>query len=178
MENMEDIDSEIDSDILSMMADLKAKKRKPVKIDIKENIFTKDDYLLLLKGFYKNNSCTKTIARITPPKITRYGTKKIMWSNFIENCQTINRDHTQIIDYVLNELMVEGSLDINKNFIIKGIFRPEQMLNLFKKFINTYVKCNLCKSIDTCTNKIDRLLNLSCNICKGTRHIEFIRRKH
>jgi translation initiation factor 2 subunit 2 len=171
----------VDKDIQRMIDELKVsrpKKRRPKPINNDMKIDTKDDYNVLLKRIYGSSIIDAVKVSIAPPKVIRMGTRKVVWTNFIENCETIKRDPEQIMNYFMNELMVSGNFDINKKFIIKGVFNPTQILSIFTKYIRTYVKCQSCGCINTRVNKEDKMHVLTCNICLATRNIENIKRKN
>ncbi len=170
----------MDDELKKMMSELKVslprRRSKPVNEPEKIKIDTKEDYLILLKRIYGSSINNAVKVSIVPPKVIRIGTRKIAWTNFIENCETIKRDPEQIMNYFLNELMVPGNFDINRKFVIKGVFSPTQILSIFTKYIRTYVKCNSCGCINTRADKVGRMYVLTCNVCSASRNIENIKR--
>lgn len=53
------------------------------------------------------------------------GTKKTLWVNFQEICQTMGRSSDHVFQFMMAELGTEGSIDGNKRLVIRGKFVPK-----------------------------------------------------
>lgn len=57
-----------------------------------------------------------------PPTV---GTKKTLWVNFQEICNTMKRNPEHLFQFMMAELGTEGSIDGNKRLVIRGKFVPK-----------------------------------------------------
>lgn len=106
----------------------------------------------------------QTKFRVDPVKISKMGTKRIVYSNFKTHCENFNRKEAHLKDYILIELGTTGNLG-DSGLVIKGKFNPTQMQNILTKYIKDYVLCKTCKSNNTTLEKNERLTFLICNDC-------------
>ena len=53
------------------------------------------------------------------------GTKKTLWVNFQEICNTMKRNPEHLFQFMMAELGTEGSIDGNKRLVIRGKFVPK-----------------------------------------------------
>lgn len=58
------------------------------------------------------------------------GTKKTLWVNFQEICNTMKRNPEHLFQFMMAELGTEGSIDGNKRLVIRGKFVPKVYLIL------------------------------------------------
>lgn len=112
---------------------------------------------------------------LKPPKVMREGTKKTVFENLTEICQSINRDAQHVVQYLLAELGTSGSLDGQNRLVIKGRFLPKVFEGVLRHYINEYVLCNMCKSTDTQLLREGRLFILRCNSCSASRSVSAIK---
>ena len=61
--------------------------------------------------------------KIPPPLVGKEGTRKTVWTNFADICDKMGRKHEHVMQYALAEMGTTGSLDAEKQFIIKGRFQ-------------------------------------------------------
>jgi translation initiation factor 2 beta subunit (eIF-2beta)/eIF-5 len=57
------------------------------------------------------------------------GTKKTLWVNFQEICNTMKRNPEHLFQFMMAELGTEGSIDGNKRLVIRGKFVPKVRKN-------------------------------------------------
>lgn len=103
-----------------------------------------------------------------PPQVLRVGTKKTSFANFTDICKTLHRQPKHLLDFLLAELGTSGSMDGNRQLIIKGRFQPKQIENVLRRYIKEYVTCHTCRSPETILQKDTRLFFLQCESC-GSR---------
>ena len=137
-----------------------------------------NDYAKLLDRIFcstRNNS-TRKKTHLDPPIIERVGTKKVIWKNFNETANTIKRDPDHIFKYFLVELSTTGSIDLNKRFLIKGIFNRQNIEKILLEYIKKYVTCNTCKGVNSVITRhvSSRIDMLHCNSCNAERSVDQI----
>lgn len=71
-----------------------------------------------------------------PPQVAREGTKKTVFTNFMELCKTMNRqpEHAQM--FLLAELGTSGSLDGQQRLVVKGRFLPKAFEGVLRRYVN------------------------------------------
>ena len=74
-----------------------------------------------------------------PPQVAREGTKKTVFTNFMELCKTMNRqpEHAQM--FLLAELGTSGSLDGQQRLVVKGRFLPKAFEGVLRRYVNECV---------------------------------------
>ncbi len=75
--------------------------------------------------------------------------RTLIFSNFSQVCQAMNRLEQDLMKFLTFELSTTITLGMD-GLYIKGNFRSRQIENLIIKYINQNVKCKDCKSFDTC----------------------------
>lgn len=110
-----------------------------------------------------------------PPQVNRVGTKKTSFTNFADICKLLRRQEKHLLNFLLVELGTSGSLDINKQLIIKGKFQQKQIENVLRRYIKEYVTCHTCRSPDTNLVKEERLFFLKCENCGATCSVASIK---
>ena len=111
------------------------------------------------------------------PQIMRIGTRKCMWHNYPDICETLKRKPDHIMQFYLTELGTTGNLDGNGRLVLKGTFVPKKIESLLRKYITEYVTCRLCKSPDTDLIKdpASRLFFVQCHACGARRSVSTIK---
>jgi len=111
------------------------------------------------------------------PQIMRIGTRKCMWHNYPDICETLKRKPDHIMQFYLTELGTTGNLDGNGRLVLKGTFGPKKIESLLRKYITEYVTCHLCKSPDTDLIKdpASRLFFVQCHACGARRSVSTIK---
>ncbi len=80
--------------------------------------------------------------------------------------------------FFLSELNTDGSI-AGDQLTLKYKLNNTQVENMIRKYIKDYVKCDLCKSMNTelTRDKHDRLEVLECQNCKSTKFVEILKKK-
>ncbi|KAI3430616.1 hypothetical protein D9Q98_005208 [Chlorella vulgaris] len=114
---------------------------------------------------------------LKPPQVAREGTKKTVFTNFMELCKSMNRNHEHVLQFLLSELGTSGSLDGTQRLIVKGRFLPKAFETVLRRYINDYVLCNSCKSVDTLLDRdsATRIMFLRCQQCSASRTVSAIK---
>jgi translation initiation factor 2 subunit 2 len=120
---------------------------------------------------------TKSRVVIKPPEVSREGTKKTVFVNFTELCKMMNRNSEHVQQYLLAELGTSGSLDGTNRLVLKGRFQPKAFESTLRRYINEYVLCPSCKSMDTLLDKdsATRLSYLRCQQCGASKSVTTIK---
>ncbi|PRW32892.1 Eukaryotic translation initiation factor 2 subunit beta [Chlorella sorokiniana] len=115
--------------------------------------------------------------KLKPPQVAREGTKKTVFTNFMELCKSMNRNHEHVLQFLLAELGTSGSLDGTQRLIVKGRFLPKAFETVLRRYINDYVLCNSCKSVDTLLDRDSstRIMFLRCQQCSASRTVSAIK---
>jgi translation initiation factor 2 subunit 2 len=103
-----------------------------------------------------------------PPVSTFTEGNKTFILNFKEVCDTLNRDPSQIMKYLLRELATSGLVQGNRA-IFQGKFSDSTLNELVKRYTKDYVTCPLCGQPDTVLKKEARVTILVCEAC-GARN--------
>jgi translation initiation factor 2 subunit 2 len=189
-------------DELAAMFDLKQKKKKKKKAKGEtevagEGTASKVDAGDLMKGDSPQYTYSELLKRVTthmtlnnpdffqrakitikPPQLMRVGTKKTLWTNFQDICNTMRRSGDHVFQFMMAELGTEGSIDGNMRLVIRGKFVPKYIESLLRKYIIEYVSCQLCKSFDKTNltkDSVSRLYFLQCDNCGCSRSVAPIR---
>jgi translation initiation factor 2 subunit 2 len=117
----------------------------------------------------------RTVLR--PPQVAREGTKKTVFTNFAELCKAMNRNQDHVSAFLLSELGTSGSLDGQARLIVKGRFLPKSFETVLRRYVNEYVLCPGCKSVDTLLDRdsATRLMHLRCQQCGASRTVQAIK---
>ncbi|KAF6262197.1 hypothetical protein COO60DRAFT_1677561 [Scenedesmus sp. NREL 46B-D3] len=83
----------------------------------------------------------------------REGTKKTVFTNFMDLCKAMNRNNEH------------------------GRFLPKSFETVLRRYVNEYVLCPGCKSVDTLLDKdsATRLMHLRCQQCGASRTVQAIK---
>ncbi|CAK0743158.1 hypothetical protein CVIRNUC_001448 [Coccomyxa viridis] len=108
-----------------------------------------------------------------PPQVAREGTKKTVFTNFLELCKTMNRQLEHVQAFLLAELGTSGNLDGQSRLVVKGRFLPKAFEGVLRRYVNEYVLCNSCKSPDTLLDRdsATRIMFLRCQQCGASRTV-------
>lgn len=175
----------IDDEIASMFELGKKKKKhkeKDKKTEIKSESPPPYTYSELLNKLYTQlgtvESTTTNKFMICQPIVQKISIKKVVWCNFNDTCILLNRQHDHLFQFILSELNTQGSINENKQMIIKGKYFAKNIEVILKKYMCSYVQCNMCRSYKTTINRdiISRLNMLVCSNCKSSRTITSIKK--
>ena len=111
-----------------------------------------------------------------PPQLTRVGTKKTLWVNFQEICTMMQRSPQHVFQFFMAELGTEGSIDGNQRLVIRGKYVPKYIESLLRKYIVSYVTCEMCRSPNTelTRDPYTRLNFCKCHDCGSSRSVAAI----
>ena len=111
------------------------------------------------------------------PQVARIGSTKTCWINFVDHCNKMNRDYKHFLSFVLSELGTDGSLDAKNQLIIKGKYVNKKLESILKKYIATYVACNMCRSPNTILERdhVTKLYFVNCKNCGCKRSVAAIK---
>jgi translation initiation factor 2 subunit 2 len=114
--------------------------------------------------------------RIRPPKITS-GKTKSTWDNFESCCHSLKREMDHAQSFFLADLGTTGSINDEGAFIIAGRYTNRHIEGIMKKYIEQYIQCVTCKSLDTTITRdsASKLNFLCCNLCKSQRSVAAIK---
>lgn len=118
---------------------------------------------------------TNRSIEIPPPLMERIGSKRIVISNFAAICAAIGRTTIEVQKYFERQTSATTSLDGNEGLILKMKLDGKGVERIFDKFLDEWITCKVCKSIDTTLEKeksMNRLYKIMCNKCKAFRHQE------
>ena len=140
-------------------------------------------YLNLLDRLFKilNKNNTDLVIKdkiiIQTPKIAREGTKKTIFLNFEETCMKLHRESDHVVAYISTELGTTVSIQDGGRLVLRGRFNQKGIENILRNYINEYVLCGSCKSVNTYFKKseVNKLFFLKCEVCKASRFINPIK---
>ena len=115
----------------------------------------------------------KEIIKIPSPIIEKYGGRKCIFTNCKKICDIINRKVDQLFKIICSELSVEGSINADNQIILKGKFYSKHISRVVGKYINKYVKCSACQSLNTQIYHKNGVEYLDCNNCLSKNPIDF-----
>lgn len=124
-------------------------------------------------GLSEASKTTKDI----DPHVVKLGTTKVSWMNFDVMVTALNRKHEHLMSFVATELGVEATLGPENNMILQGKFQGKHIQRLYRKYLEQYVRCLNCKSMNTKLEKDPgtRLVMLECEQCGSTKSVQTIR---
>ena len=143
--------------------------------------YTYEELLDRVFGILKENNPELTGERrrttLKPPQVAREGTKKTVFTNFMDLARSMNRNPEHLQQYLLAELGTSGSLDGQQRLIMKGRFLPKAFEGCLRRYMNEYVLCNSCKSPDTLLDRDSstRIMFLRCQQCGASRTVSAIK---
>lgn len=149
--------------------------------EIDTPVFSYDELLnRAMNLIFENNPefFKRDIIKIKPPELMRMGTKKTVWVNFQDICNTMRRNSDHVFQFMMAELGTEGSIDGNARLVIRGKLVPKSIESLLRKYIIEYVSCHMCKSFDKTNltkDSVSRLHFLNCENCGCSRSVAPIR---
>jgi translation initiation factor 2 subunit 2 len=170
-----------------IIKDLTEEKKKIVKIDYNSEIFEENNtqpekieickqYLEYLNRIYsssdKNNIIIYKEIKLKSPQVYKEGPKKTAISNFTEIYKSYNRTKEHLSEYIFKELS-KGSINEKGCLILAGKYFSKDIESVLKKYIEYYVKCDMCNSVNTEIIKEGgaRISFIICNNCKAERSV-------
>lgn len=180
------MDTQEEAEIQAMFfAKKKKKKAKPAQEEEQqqesgiEQDDPEDSYDSMLRKIYDLMGQKEQISalRLKPPKTTRIGSKKTAWTNFRDSCVTMNRLEDHLSSFFTAEFGCLTSITQDGALLIRGVFPSQKIEGLLKKYIELYVKCPMCRCLQTTLQRdpYTRLFMLNCDNCRATRTVEAIK---
>lgn len=112
-----------------------------------------------------------------PPQVAPYGSRKTIFINFTDICNTMQRQAEYVLSFLLAELGTQGSIDGQQRLVLKGRFTPKGVENIIRRYISDYVSCKMCRSPDTVLSRdqATRVWWLDCQSCGARKTVEAIK---
>jgi len=85
--------------------------------------------------------------------------------NFKDVCDILLREPRICARYLLKELAARGSIDESGVFTIYSKVSVQTIKTLFKRFLNSYVRCNTCGSLQTVLERRGKVWVIRCLAC-------------
>ncbi|GMF05799.1 unnamed protein product [Ambrosiozyma monospora] len=119
----------------------------------------------------------QTKLKIPPPEVQRDGNKKTMFANVQTIATVLQRTPEHLIQYLFAELGTSGSIDGEKRLIIRGRFQGKNIEGVLRRYIQDYVICKTCKSMNTELKRenANRLHFIVCKACGSTKSVASIK---
>jgi len=123
-------------------------------------------YEMLLDKVYKKLPRKRTTSQpdIPPLEIEHIGTQTRI-KNFKEVCDIIMREPKICARYLLKELAARGTIDSSGVFTIYSKVSTQSINQLFKRFLDTYVRCSTCGSYQTKLIRKGKVWIIRCLAC-------------
>ena len=120
---------------------------KPPQVrGIRTLCLTPEPYTVLREPYMKLRRCTCLLScncRTRPQgadcagaQVAREGTKKTVFTNFMELCKAMNRQLEHVQLFLLAELGTSGNLDGQSRLIVKGRFLPKAFEGVLRRYVN------------------------------------------
>lgn len=166
-----------DEDLQAMFASKKKKKKDKKQGQVQEEQEDPmDSYDELLRRIYEQMGQVQEQRfgmKLKPPKTERIGSKKTAWINFRETAETMNRSEDHLSLFISSETGTLTSITQDGALLIRGIFPSMKLESCLKKYIEHYVKCGMCRALQTTLKKDaeTRVNVMSCERCYATRSV-------
>ena len=93
--------------------------------------------------------------------------------NFAQVCDRLRRDPHIVMRYFLKNLGMPGALTERGTLVIYNKkVKKETLKEFYRRFLNTYVKCQTCGSIDTELHRKGKVWYIRCLACGATYTIQ------
>lgn len=130
------------------------------------------DLNFMLDRIYNDFDITKNPSRIILPKLQIANeNKKTYFSNFDKLCVGLNRNDTDFVKFLQTELSASTSINGDNVLVIDGMFKEKQIENIIIRYIDNYVRCKICRSLNTFLIKEQRINTMKCNKCNASYSI-------
>ena len=138
--------------------------------------FLIDRIAKMLDQHNQGSDLNKNNLKISVPEIITIGKTKSAWVNFDKFVNALNRPHDHLLNYVLGELGVQGTIGGENQIIIKMKVNKKDIENVLRKYIHDYVQCSNCKSFRTVIRKdpSTRLQKIYCESCFAEKTIQHL----
>ncbi len=109
------------------------------------------------------------VQTLPAPTLHKDGGARLVWTNFQQTCQMLNREEAHIQAFFHDELSTRITLNGAHEMIIHGKNRYEvrHVQNILVKYITTYVNCPSCRSVHTTLTRApgSKYTQLLCQNC-------------
>lgn len=121
----------------------------------------------------KQDNIEKKKRIIKPPKINYDGPRKTVFSNYLEIADILKRDPKEFGKFIEIDFGTTYDIDGEERMILKGRFKIDAFENTIRKYIDEYVICKVCDSLNTNLKKDKdmKLTMLQCNHCTASRTV-------
>ena len=138
--------------------------------------FLIDRIAKMLDQHNQGSDLNKNNLKISVPEIITIGKTKSAWVNFDKFVNALNRPRDHLLNYVLGELGVQGTIGGENQIIIKMKVNKKDIENVLRKYIHDYVQCSNCKSFRTVIRKdpSTRLQKIYCESCFAEKTIQHL----
>lgn len=128
------------------------------------------DYEDKLERAYDNiDQIGKTDERleIPDPEVTHDGSFTV-YNNFHTTAEIINREESEILTFLQEEIATSGSIDGTKARL-KGDFSDNDISEVIDEYIEMFIRCNECGSMDTEYREENGVNVIRCTACGAAR---------
>ncbi|HID91129.1 TPA: translation initiation factor IF-2 subunit beta [Candidatus Bathyarchaeota archaeon] len=101
------------------------------------------------------------------------GSKTVI-QNYGKICKDLNRDPRHLLRFLLRELGTAGMMDGHRA-ILQGQFPEDVVKRVFKRYVDDFVICPICKRPDTRIIRERRLQFLLCEACGAKSSLGYLR---
>lgn len=146
----------------------KEKKEKEKK---EKELYT---YKFMLNRFYLNIKDDQSEKSLRLPMIKiALLKKKTIWINFNNICCALSRTKESVINYFKANLHCEIIIDFENKLIIKKTVQLQVLHNILKAYVNKFVKCISCSSMNTnyIKDRVKKMNGVECMDCKTIKYL-------
>lgn len=134
-----------------------------------------DDYGYLLERAYSKLQVRREAKPIDLPDLdVDYAANKTIVKNLQQISQRINRNPRILARYFLKGSALSGAINPSGALEIYGKVSKKSLQDLYRRFIQTYVRCPTCGSIDTDMIKKGKIWIIKCLACGAESTVEAI----
>jgi translation initiation factor 2 subunit 2 len=119
------------------------------------------------------NEQDKTV-KLHNPKLNKEGGARTIWENFGSTAVKLKRPIEHLQTFYANELSTDCNIRKNDpndpstfKLVIrgKGRYAKSGIIKILQSYINTFVQCKVCKSMNTVLLKEQRQYHVECKDC-------------
>jgi len=127
----------------------------------------------MIDDLYSNLNNNKSSKLVLPNLNLNITTTNTYFKNAKDVLKTMRCNPDHCVKYFNNELNGVNWLTSSKKdgLVIKGKVKKEKIKLLLQQYIQKYICCNICNSLDTIIVKEKRMEFLKCKTCKSQYNI-------
>lgn len=118
----------------------------------------------IMKSFEQDDKSKQKLI-LAPLRIVHSGKRRTSFINFGETCKSLRRTPKHLMAFLLADLNTSGTIDSTGRLVLKGGFLSKQIENLVNRYMEEYVLCHACRSLDTRLVREARLYFVVCDSC-------------